>query len=366
MSNDYKSILNRLLDRVDNLLDKRQGSIIYDALAPAAMELAQCYASLEIYQEQTYLATSTGKNLDKRVADYGIIRNPATKALRIIEAIDNIEEPLELAIGTRFTIPEDYGGYNFIITEKIVTGTYIAECETIGTVGNEYIGILLPLYNVPNLGKANIIGTFKAAEDIETDENLRNRALTQLNRDAFGGNQADYKRYLSTIDGVGESKIFSIWNGGGTVKISFINSDFTIPDNRFVNEVQNLIDPIQSQAQGLGLAPIGHTVTVTSPTELAINVEANIELLNSYEIDDVRTNIIEAISNYIKEVQKNWENSTSLKIYISRIIASILTIEGIGNVSSVKINNQQSDLVLTETALLQEFPVLNEVVINED
>ena len=35
----YEDILQRMLDRVPDSMDKREGSIIYDALAPAAVEL---------------------------------------------------------------------------------------------------------------------------------------------------------------------------------------------------------------------------------------------------------------------------------------------------------------------------------------
>ena len=35
----YESILERMLEKVPDNMDKREGSIIYDALAPAAVEL---------------------------------------------------------------------------------------------------------------------------------------------------------------------------------------------------------------------------------------------------------------------------------------------------------------------------------------
>lgn len=37
----YEDILQRMLDRVPDSMDKREGSIIYDALAPAAVEYIQ-------------------------------------------------------------------------------------------------------------------------------------------------------------------------------------------------------------------------------------------------------------------------------------------------------------------------------------
>ena len=39
----YEDILQRMLDRVPDSMDKREGSIIYDALAPAAVELQLMY-----------------------------------------------------------------------------------------------------------------------------------------------------------------------------------------------------------------------------------------------------------------------------------------------------------------------------------
>ena len=43
----YEEILYRMLDRVDDSFDKREGSVIYDALAPAAAEHAIMYMELQ-------------------------------------------------------------------------------------------------------------------------------------------------------------------------------------------------------------------------------------------------------------------------------------------------------------------------------
>lgn len=366
MSNDYKSILDRLLDNVDDTLDKRQGSIIYDALAPAAMELAQCYVSLEIYKEQTYLKTATGENLDNRVADYGLTREEATYAIRIITVVNTENEPMDVEIGTRFSVPTEDGGYNYEVIEQIETGRFKARCETIGTVGNEYLGILLPLYNITDLGEANMVGTFEPAQDAETDESLRKRAIDKLNKEPFGGNMADYELYMESIDGVGASKIFPVWNGGGTVKVSFVTSDYDIPTVEFINTVQNLIDPIPNHAEGLGMAPIGHTVTVVAPTLVNVSIEAKLLLVDSYTILNVQDLVEEAVKSYIKEVQSNWaSSSTTLTIYTSRLISSILSVEGIADVSQIKINGSTNNLILTQNATLQQFPKFSEINLTE-
>ena len=42
----YEDILKRMLSRVSADLDKREGSILYDALAPAAMEMQMMYLQI--------------------------------------------------------------------------------------------------------------------------------------------------------------------------------------------------------------------------------------------------------------------------------------------------------------------------------
>ena len=49
----YEVILQRMLDRVPNNMDKREGSIIFDALAPAAVELQLMYIELDTILKET-------------------------------------------------------------------------------------------------------------------------------------------------------------------------------------------------------------------------------------------------------------------------------------------------------------------------
>ena len=43
----FEVILNEALEQVPNDVDKREGSIIYDALAPTALKLAEAYSLLD-------------------------------------------------------------------------------------------------------------------------------------------------------------------------------------------------------------------------------------------------------------------------------------------------------------------------------
>ena len=48
----YENILQEMLDRVTEDVDKREGSVIYDALAPAAYFLADQYFQLNNFAIQ--------------------------------------------------------------------------------------------------------------------------------------------------------------------------------------------------------------------------------------------------------------------------------------------------------------------------
>ena len=311
----FNEILSRMLKAVPSNVDKREGSIIYDALAPAAAELAQLYIDLEIYKEQTYLLTATGENLDNRGADFGMIRDAASKSIRLGEMKNINEEYISIPIVSRFSTPDT--NITYIAIEEIEVGQYKLQCEQTGTIGDEYSGDLLPIYFIENLVTASISTIIIPGQNDETDEVFRKRIMDRINQPPFGGNKSDYLEFINDIEGIEGAKVFPVWNGGGTVKVSFIGSNYTIPSEEFIEEVQTKLDPIANQGQGLGLAPIGHTVTVVAPNPITINVEATLNLENAVLISQVQTSVENAIKSYLQEVQNEWaETDEKLTIYI--------------------------------------------------
>ena len=205
--------------------------------------------------------------------------------------------------------------------------------------------------------------------DAETDDALRDRYLLTINDKPFGGNIAQYGAEMKSIEGVGEIQLYPVWNGGSSVKISVVDSEFNKISNDFVNTLQNLIDPTP-QGIGLGMAPIGHTVTITTPTEVAINIESTVVLNSGYTLGQVTPLIRAAIEAYLLNLREDWGkpddlNNYSLAVYIARINAAALGVAGVANITGTTINGLASDLVLTQNATTQELPVLGTVVINE-
>ena len=88
-------------------------------------------------------------------------------------------------------------------------------------------------------------------------------------------------------------------------------------------------------------------------------------------VETYRDQIRQKIQEYLDTICKSWGDALkahqityAVTVYVSRIIYSILTIQDVVNVSNVKINGAAGDLQLTESAALQQVPVLGTVVIN--
>ena len=121
--------------------------------------------------------------------------------------------------------------------------------------------------------------------------------MDSLQAQAYGGNKADYKTKVELLQGVGTVKVFPVWNGGGTVKIVFVNSDWGIPSSDLVNSVQTAVDPVQNQGVGDGIAPIGHVVTVEGVTGTTINVSFTLTFSGSATWSTVETSVKKAIQD---------------------------------------------------------------------
>ena len=90
----YEELLQRCLDRIPSTLDKRQGSVIYNALAPCCAELEQLWIKLASTYDLVFVDTAVGEALDALVKQNGMTRKEATHALRKGEF--NMVVPVEI------------------------------------------------------------------------------------------------------------------------------------------------------------------------------------------------------------------------------------------------------------------------------
>ena len=335
-STTFDVILQRMLDRISNNIDKREGSVVHDVSAPTAIEIQNAYIGIDNILNETFADTASKYYLIKRCAERGIIIEPATYAIRQGEF--NIDVP----IGSRFSLNQ----LNYVVVEKISDGIFKMQCETTGVVGNADSGSLIPIDYIEGLQTAYLTDVLIPGEDEEDIEHLRNRYFNSLDSQAFGGNIADYKEKINALNGVGGVKVYRARNGGGTVEAVIINSEYSKPSDTLVESVQKAIDPIDHQGEGLGIAPIGHVVTIVGCGTTPVHIQTKIVFQDGWDWDDVKPNVEKAIDDYFKELAMGWEESDKNDLIVRRthIEVRLLDVAGVSDVLYTHLNGVDENL----------------------
>lgn len=349
----FERILQRSLERVGVDVDKREGSLIMNAIAPVSAEHANIYILLDGIISDGYADTANRDYLIRRCRERGIEPHAATNA--VLKGKFNMEIP----IGSRFNLEElNYVAIELIESAEEETVTYYyyqMRCETSGTEGNKYFGELSSIDYIHKDLEGSLVELLIPAEDEEDTEILRNRYLSSFASSPFGGNKQDYKDKTNSLDGVGGTVVIPVWNGGGTVKLIIIDSEYHVASVELVKAVQEAIDP-DPQGTGTGIAPIGHTVTVVSAEAFAVDVSCNITLVEGYQLVTVKTKIKEALEAYFRDMRKAWENG-GLVVRISQIENRILGVDGVLDVINTTANGSTENLVLE----VDQLPIMGEL-----
>lgn len=392
----YDVILERMLDRVSDKLDKRESSLIWDTHSSTAIELQILYIELDTLIANSYGDTAAREFLTLLCKDRGITPEAATNAI-----LKGVFTPATVNVtGQRFNI----GNMNYVVTEMITPGTYQVTCETPGIIGNQYLGQMIPMEYIDGLETAELTELLIPGEDEEDTEVLRQRYFDSFSEQSFGGNRADYLSKVKGIDGVGNVKVTRIWNGdirpadmipttkiktwyegiidtldadvatwlsavymasyekkltvGGTVLVTIVDSDdFGEASTTLIDKVQETLDPVQNSGEGYGLAPIGHVVNVKSASAVSIFVITTITFDEGYGWSNLRTSITEAVDMYLLELRQKWADNSSTVIRVSQIESRILAVKGVADIANTEINGSANNLTLTK----YQIPVLGGV-----
>lgn len=388
----YEVILDRMLARVSDALDKRPSSPIYDTHSATAIELKILYIELETLIQNSYGDTAAREFLILLAKDRGLSPDPATHAI-----LKGVFTPTTIDVtGQRFNI----GDINYTVLEQTEPGQYKVQCESTGEIGNQYLGQMIPMDYIPGLETATLTEVLIPGEDDEDTEVFRQRYFDSFNEQTFGGNRADYLAKVRGVDGVGDCKIIRVWNGdirpaemipnaavqewfrtfstanedvkewltavytaafqkkltvGGTVRVVIVDSDdYGEASSALVQSVQQMLDPETDAGEGLGLAPIGHVVSVASADAVQIQIKTTVTFEEGYNWSNTSTAMEEAVNAYLLELRKEWSGVSQIIVRISQVETRILGVNGIVDVTGTKINGSSSNLTLGK----YEIPVL--------
>ena len=335
-----EEILETMLDRVSPELSKRESDFIFSSLASASVEFYQVYFGLITFTEQVFADTAGAEFLELRAKERGLTREePKNAVVKIVTT----PESLDIPIGTRL----NYEELNYEINKKINDGEYQAICEQPGEVGNKYeSGQMTSIDYVKGLETAILSGIVIRGTDLEDLEKFRARYMASFDPQSFGGNKADYIEKTNAIQGVGATKVVPVWNGGGTVKIIILDTAFNIATPELIELVQSTLDPTQD-ATGVGLAPIGHVVTVDTAQEITVDIVLKMSFQDGFSFEELEENIKQVIAGYFVDMRAKWGESKTTVVRVSQIETRLLEIPGVIDVMDTKLNNGTANLVLS-------------------
>lgn len=383
------SLLASMLLRINEEVNKREGSLIRTALSAAAWAIEGIYIELAGVQRSAFGTTATGEYLNLKAAERGLYRIPATQS--VYEVYANLNT---LPIGFQMA---DSAGYTWEISTAVISGPdasgnykYNAACQTAGVIP-EPSGSLRSLSFYAGLTTLLFGNVVVPGEDEETDDELRTRYLESLVEIAFAGNVAAYREKILelvyTVTGgtarVGALQVYPTTDTDGTeksgaVKIYIVDSNLQTASSDLINAVQAAICPMYNGvavADGFGFAPIGAAVTIfSSTTKPTLVIDIVVTLNSGSTIESVTPEIVSNIKTYIANQKKNWgsqvtSRTAQTKLTISEaFVYAASIVQGVQDVSSVTFTKGgtvvTSPVVFTTSATSMEWLDDDKLTIN--
>jgi len=328
-------IMERMLERVSDTFNKEEGSFVYDALAPLAIELAEAYIQLDQVLNLGFAETSYGDYMDKRASEFGLTRKSATSASTIVTVTGTVTKVVDT--GTIFATES---GIQFITTETVTipdSGNVNIPVEAVnaGALGNVPSGTIITIpYSIDGVTSVTNVSAASGGADIESDDLLLSRLLSKVRTPITSGNAYHYLNWALEVEGVGDAKVYPTWNGVGTVKLVLLGQDKTPVTADVATEVYDYIETVR---------PIGVTVTAIPAVEEVVNVACVVTLEDGYTEADVNGLITQQITDYFKEI-------AFIEDQVSRaqIGSMILAVDGVKDYTTLTLNGVAENVSLID------------------
>ncbi len=336
----FSSILSTMIAAIQSglnsinkqITDYTSSSIIGVILAAIASVISELSTDITTAQQQAYLSTATGTDLDNKANDYGIVRKQATfaqwtfVATKQIPSTQNITIPQNSIVTTQPTptIP----AITFSTTSDVILGSGSTSvnipvvCQQAGTIGNIAPNTYLLWGSaVPGIDGVEFVSTANGvpAIDTETDSALRARALA-----SFAGlsisTSAWYKNTADSVTGISSASVVPQGRGPGTVDIYVVGEGNTIPSSTLISTVQSTIDAGRI---------ITDNAKVWAPAAVVVNVTMSIVASSGYDPVATAASVQTAITNYINNMGIG--GGTNGTLYLSQLQSIAFGVTGVAN-----------------------------------
>lgn len=302
-------------------VDKREGSIVHDMLAPSAYEIEMLGFELDAILELGFADTSQAEFLERRTAELGIFRKVAIGSDGVVTFVGL--DGTEIPIGTRLLTES---GIVFATAEYAVVkdgaATVPVEAVTLGIAGNIGPGEIVQIENRPaGLDSVSNVGAFIGGVDIESDDELKARYLLKVRKPITSGNKYHYELWATEVEGVSAARVHPLWNGNGTVKVVIVDTEGRAPAPDIVAATAAHIEEQR---------PIGATVTVVAVTEVLVDIAVTLTLAGDLLPEDVQDAIVRSLDAYLVDAGE--------LVRYSHVANAIIDTEGVVDYEGLTLN----------------------------
>lgn len=353
-----ENIKRDILEAIDPAagISTMAGSYTDGVVGPISREMSKTYMALPAVLSMLFVDESSGRFLDLVARDYHNLERRAGTRARCSVTLTG-KPGTRIQAGTIFLTAT---GLQFILQSSVTlgsAGTAVGELEAAqeGSAYNIAPGTLVRMYiNVSGL-ESYVNTQGEGGTDEESDAALFGRIDEARKRPRTSGNGWDYRGWAMEVDGVGEAKVVELANGAGTVGL-------TVADSNFEAAAPEIVDQVRSNIQAK--RPVGASVTVASAGELELSVIA-VVTVSGISVPDVQTELETRLRDYCRTlVQQKYqtiyygpEEDAPYTLYYTRVLALLLTIDGVQTFSTLTVNDTTADISIPANSV----PVLKEV-----
>lgn len=309
-----------------SLTDYNPGSVIRSIYNAVASQISQLYYIAHRSYRNSRILYATGSDLDSLVSARSMTRKQAVKASVVLKFTGTIGVPIPK--GTKASTADGVT-FETIETKSVGAngGNYIeidAEASIAGSAGNvrattitEMIDTITGITTVTNEKTAT------GGHTNETDELLRNRAITQI---------------ASLSQGIQES--YNAWAQNGHSSILKAKAEWGNPsysDRTIVTHIvkdnggiftETELDAISNYIQFR--APLGVVIACQNITWENIDITAQVRLKTGYDLNTVLNNVEDNLSIYLDYRDRDWSDDVEW----SDLYALINNTEGVEDIST--------------------------------
>lgn len=233
----------------------------------------------------------------------------------------------------------DYKTLADITVTEGETVTVQVECTEAGTVGNTpentiifVSGKLTGITAVTN--ELAVTGGTDEEDDASLIERILEFDRNQNNN--FVGSVSDYKRWATSVNGVGNADVIAAQDDSGMVTIVLTDANGKAATDQLCQSVYNYI--MRPDNPELRLAPVNAFLTVIPPATMAIAVKATVELSEGATIESAKAAFATKLGAYLPIAMEQKE------IKYTRVCSALSASDGVNDFANVQIGLKDTEL----------------------